>query len=505
MGSGRGVSGMRERATALGGTLTAGPRPGGGWRVRAVLPRARGPGPARRRLPGAEHAIDLVLVLLALFPAVGGLLAAGADPAVEAAPVPLLVLVAAAHAVPVFWRRARPWTVLGAVAVTTWALPVLIAAGVVPPGMGWVMLAGLAAEAVAVYAVARYGRPANLTALAIPLALSSAVLATGVDARAGRRPRTTRHPVRRLGRLPVRVHRRARSACRSPAAWLAGFLVRRRHTRIEAREHDAVAASTAHAIMAAGLERARVAAGLRAAVLRDTARVATAADAGDLDQVLLSARAALDAMRGLLNGLRDEPDAARDSPRTRPAADHGGPAGAGGPLARRRTAGGPGAARRRPGAARGRGPVGVPGGGVAAGRGHRAGHGPGGLTGDPLRISMRPMPADEGGEIAAGLRARLAAVGGSMATAADGLPEMLLPAPPAAHPDDNRPVLPRQPTVLDGPAGSGSPAGSAGPAGSGAESSPVAQGAAGAESIPAGNRPGTPAGDDKEVASSPSG
>jgi signal transduction histidine kinase len=35
---GTGVSGMRERATTLGGSLTAGPRPGGGWRVAANLP-----------------------------------------------------------------------------------------------------------------------------------------------------------------------------------------------------------------------------------------------------------------------------------------------------------------------------------------------------------------------------------------------------------------------------------------------------------------------------------
>jgi signal transduction histidine kinase len=37
-GSGSGVPGMRERAAALGGTLEAGPDPGGGWRVRAELP-----------------------------------------------------------------------------------------------------------------------------------------------------------------------------------------------------------------------------------------------------------------------------------------------------------------------------------------------------------------------------------------------------------------------------------------------------------------------------------
>ncbi|MCL3862744.1 sensor histidine kinase [Actinotalea sp. K2] len=37
-GAGQGVLGMRERAAMLGGTLTAGPRPGGGYRVRAEIP-----------------------------------------------------------------------------------------------------------------------------------------------------------------------------------------------------------------------------------------------------------------------------------------------------------------------------------------------------------------------------------------------------------------------------------------------------------------------------------
>ncbi|MEU2245790.1 sensor histidine kinase [Streptomyces sp. NPDC019224] len=46
-GGGHGLLGMRERVTALGGTLTAGPRYGGGFRVHAILPleaRAQEPG-----------------------------------------------------------------------------------------------------------------------------------------------------------------------------------------------------------------------------------------------------------------------------------------------------------------------------------------------------------------------------------------------------------------------------------------------------------------------------
>jgi signal transduction histidine kinase len=53
-GSGHGIAGMTERAAALGGTLEAGPRPAGGFRVRAwlPLPEPAAPGPAP---PGSER------------------------------------------------------------------------------------------------------------------------------------------------------------------------------------------------------------------------------------------------------------------------------------------------------------------------------------------------------------------------------------------------------------------------------------------------------------------
>nr|WP_245771536.1 sensor histidine kinase [Actinacidiphila guanduensis] len=54
-GGGNGLVGMRERATALGGTLDAGTRPDGGFRIRAVLPRAARPDGTEPREAGAAR------------------------------------------------------------------------------------------------------------------------------------------------------------------------------------------------------------------------------------------------------------------------------------------------------------------------------------------------------------------------------------------------------------------------------------------------------------------
>jgi len=48
-GTGNGLRGMRERATAAGGELAAGPRPEGGFLVTAILPRQAAPLPERRK------------------------------------------------------------------------------------------------------------------------------------------------------------------------------------------------------------------------------------------------------------------------------------------------------------------------------------------------------------------------------------------------------------------------------------------------------------------------
>ncbi|MFF5808509.1 sensor histidine kinase [Streptomyces sp. NPDC012746] len=54
-GPGHGLIGMRERARLYGGTVDAGPRTEGGFRVRLTLPVAAGPPPSARPAPGPQN------------------------------------------------------------------------------------------------------------------------------------------------------------------------------------------------------------------------------------------------------------------------------------------------------------------------------------------------------------------------------------------------------------------------------------------------------------------
>src|SRR5690606_10881421 len=58
-GGGQGLLGMRERATMLGGTLSVGPRPGGGYRVRAQIPLPPVTGTASEPAPSGSAPSDL--------------------------------------------------------------------------------------------------------------------------------------------------------------------------------------------------------------------------------------------------------------------------------------------------------------------------------------------------------------------------------------------------------------------------------------------------------------
>ncbi|MFI5493854.1 histidine kinase [Actinoplanes sp. NPDC051859] len=437
LGSGRGMTGMRERAEALGGTFEAGPRDDRGWRVRAILPQLPGPHAGSRR-PDAERIMDATVLLLALIVPTLTLLLVLSEPGHGMGWLAPSALTLVAHAVPLVWRRDRPWIVLAVVCVTTWAWPALVGFGVVPLEFGAIGLTGLGVEILAVHAVARYGRDSVLTWLSMVAVVFNSCPAFAVLILVDPPQDMAEDSAGSL--LILTSATCAVTLCPLLlASWLSGFVLRRRRDRERARQHHAVAVATAWAHAEAHAERARVAAGLRAAVLRDTERVADAADRGDLDEVLNSARAALDGMRGLLNDLREVPagESAAGARAPQPTIASV-PA-----LVERWRANGREVAVEITGADRtlspdvdlsayrvielllagDTGPVSVS---VD-------------LSGDGVRIAVTPMPADPGGEVAAGLQARLTAVGGSLGTTSAGDPEIRLPAGPpvvGAAPDE---------------------------------------------------------------------
>ncbi|MDQ1659046.1 MAG: hypothetical protein QOD41_4129 [Cryptosporangiaceae bacterium] len=320
LGSGHGLAGARERAEAAGGTLTAGPRMGGGWRVTAAVPVA-GARAAGRRGPGEPRVrfADVALsVALGLLPVTFAIFADESDPAwnLDTADAALYALVLILHALPVMWRRAAPWAAFGAVLATSWLWPAV--AGQAVPQSPWLFAAGAGTELAAVYAVAAYARRGWTTWLAAPLAAGSL---SGVLVRiAASDGSLDGHPATTAAIAGAWAFLGVLGSMILFAGWGIGFTARIRRRRVAERDRSALSAATADAVAVAHAERIRIAAGLREDVLARTGAVVEAAERGQLDAVIGQARAGLAAMRDLLGSLRGDGDGARRDPQAAAAA-----------------------------------------------------------------------------------------------------------------------------------------------------------------------------------------
>ena len=326
IGGGHGIAGMRDRARSAGGDLTAGPRPGGGWRVRATLPApaelsglaltspAAEAGAGRAGRAWSAHVIDAILIaLVALLPAWAVQdYVAGDDPAVPGGAA-LMAAIVAIHALPLALRRTRPWPALAVVAGTGTLWAAAIGTGLLPAESGYIPVTAIGADLLAVHAVARYGHRPRRDWLALPAGVAPAGISFGLAFAA--------EPQQGPGQAPWIVLLILFSllfalvmAVPLGLAWLTGWLVRRRRARVTSNEEEWLAWSAHYASVAANAERARIAEGLSEAVLRHTEDMIGAAERGSLAEVQTGARAALAAMRDLLRDLRRAQEPVRPQP-----------------------------------------------------------------------------------------------------------------------------------------------------------------------------------------------
>ncbi|MEU0119241.1 hypothetical protein ABZ137_37565 [Streptomyces bobili] len=334
LGSGRGVAGMRQRAAAIGGQLSAGPRPGEGWRVEALLPDAppaRRPVGGRRRDFSREQRITDGAVFGSAAVMSWSVALTNARNAGHGVQVCLLLaLVLTVHALPLLWRRRAPWLVLAAVGATALVWPVLLRGIVLPPSTAASLVGGGVVELAAVYAVAAYGRalapattptawhvgpptppvtypsgsrlsylsvPAATLAFVISMAAALAADGTLLGEPIGSLPALLFYGFFTLAQLFVSL------GLVLTAGWGAGWLMHRRRRRELSRQDAALTALLSEARERIHSERQRVAGGLQETVFQQTTRVICSAEAGSLDDVAAASRAALATMRRLLGSL----------------------------------------------------------------------------------------------------------------------------------------------------------------------------------------------------------
>ncbi|GAA0284101.1 sensor histidine kinase [Cryptosporangium japonicum] len=310
LGSGRGLAGLRRRVTALGGTLTAGPAGGAGWRVSVTVPAAEPVGKRPERWWAAHRTplIDVGIVALLLAFSIAGLYIPDEDGwAVRPVPLgiwPLFLLIA--HSAPLLFRRRAPWAAWAGVFATAGLWPLWLTPDGMTDNLASALIFAIGAEAVAVYTVGAHARHQWRSLLVLPA--SAAVLGAVSLAVLVKSAGDAGQPVRPV--LAVFLGAAWGAALTVPLvfAWAGGFVVRVQRDGVVRREHTAVTAAVAAAESEARAERARLVGGLREQVLQHTERVVSAADAGDPDDVVAAARAALAAMRELLTAL-DPPTA----------------------------------------------------------------------------------------------------------------------------------------------------------------------------------------------------
>ncbi|MER7332327.1 MULTISPECIES: histidine kinase [unclassified Micromonospora] len=446
LGAGRGISGLRERVAALGGTLRAGPD-GDGWRVEARLPVGTDPGnpPSPVRSANGRSLVTAALVGNALvLPVAAALVSVETDVTLAGLRDPIvllqLLLLSVAHAAPLAWRCGRPWAAFAGVAGTVLLWPVTALLVGLPRGAEFVLLTAGLADLAAVWAVAAYARRAGPTWLAAPVAAT--VLAVGLVGTAAADGSIAGEPVH----VPVTVFMTVFVAGLLLApmvlTWGGGALVRGRRRRVLSREDDALAAAAARAVAAARAERERVGAGLRSAVLDRAGRLVVVADQGRLAEILVEARATLAAMRGLLDDLRADERPTPHGPQPT-LADVGG-------LCASRQAGGRDVLLDAPATVPAL-PTDVD---VSAYRlveaALDAGAGPARvvlrLVGGELRVSVTGLPTAADPLVVAGLRARVDALGGRLALRRGELRARLplpsVPVAPAARPGQRRERVP---------------------------------------------------------------